>query len=762
MAIASGHELSEAHAERCMTRVTAERHEPDKGEKRTHGRAGGGHVKGARGCIVPREPGLDLCPRDPCIDCDVPSEPSLDPCLRAVATTASAGDCVQPGSGLQIEVRGGGREPASEIECHGDGWPVIVPASPGLGKLDGFCNPHPRYAQFAVADVAMPRSQDFDAQSEQIEGGAGRCLPPTVVETQHEGIIGTPQARVPPGHQCATYPAEMEEGMYVLDFQGGGPDMATRESADGDAEGGRDQPLRGAGVWSSSSSGPPQPRNEAQAEAEFRVSVSSWNLAGASKKKVVGVATTVLVSDILAAQEYPKMSVGWHTTTHEHVSAVLRQDILMYRAVGVMYNNTKFSVLKRRKASKGIWVLLRHKESAREIWVGSVHLPVNDVVEELERFQSEFLNVLPATCSPCVLLGDFNTHFTWDMEKDVVAPKKLRSRWSKLKQGAAERGLEQVAPDEQDMRKPTFVSRKQGVAATQIDGMFCARCLTLPLRIHTDSRHEVGTDHERIAGEIVFRGKRVRQAKVAVGGPRQLTSVPPPQSEINDEKLADLAKQHTKMASLGPKFRMSDEARRLPGVAKTQRTPQAWKDYLSRLRGDKQQWKAERVERAAYDWGAYKQMTRNRVSWAEGYMISSTSEDPEREIVKHFKEVFHDADRVETVQQLQEIAQAVEAPVVTPFTCREVVVAFHQGKRGKAVGPDGVSLELLLALIENPLTLDAFVSYFNGILTSGAVPECWNTSVASLLPKVSQPTPPKSYDQSRSRATHPKPLRGCS
>ena len=81
------------------------------------------------------------------------------------------------------------------------------------------------------------------------------------------------------------------------------------------------------------------------------------------------------------------MSVGWHLTSHEHVSSVLYEDVLMYRAIGVMYNNTKFSVVKRKRASKGIWVLLRHKESAKEVWIGSVHLPVNEVVEELERFQ---------------------------------------------------------------------------------------------------------------------------------------------------------------------------------------------------------------------------------------------------------------------------------------------------------------------------------------------------------------------------------------
>ena len=60
------------------------------------------------------------------IDCDVPLEPSLNPCLQAMATTARAGDEVQPGNGLQTEVGDGANEPVSEIECQGEGWPVIV------------------------------------------------------------------------------------------------------------------------------------------------------------------------------------------------------------------------------------------------------------------------------------------------------------------------------------------------------------------------------------------------------------------------------------------------------------------------------------------------------------------------------------------------------------------------------------------------------------------------------------------------------------
>ena len=100
---------------------------------------------------------------------------------------------------------------------------------------------------------------------------------------------------------------------------------------------------RGAGVWSSSSSGPLQRRGDAPPEVEIQISVSSWNLAGTSKKKVAGIVSAVLETDILAVQEYPKLSVGWRVIAHKHVSGVLRLDVLMYRAVGALYDNRKFS-----------------------------------------------------------------------------------------------------------------------------------------------------------------------------------------------------------------------------------------------------------------------------------------------------------------------------------------------------------------------------------------------------------------------------------
>ena len=38
-----------------------------------------------------------------------------------------------------------------------------------------------------------------------------------------------------------------------------------------------------------------------------------------------------------------------------------------------------------KKSGKGVWVLLKHQGSNKEMWVGSVRIPVNETVEEVDR-----------------------------------------------------------------------------------------------------------------------------------------------------------------------------------------------------------------------------------------------------------------------------------------------------------------------------------------------------------------------------------------
>ena len=501
---------------------------------------------------------------------------------------------------------------------------------------------------------------------------------------------------------------------------------------------------RGAGVWSSTPSAERADLDPVREEC-FPVSIATWNLAGAGKKKIKGIVTTAFVHDLVAVQEYPKQDAGWHVVDHGRMSAVLYQDLVMYRAVGIMYDKSKFRVRKRKRSARGVWVLLEHLASGRELWVGSLHLPVNEVVEEVDRFTAEFMEALPATDKPALLLGDMNTHFTWRVQGEVAEPCSMHSRWSKLRQATVERGLVQIAPGGGDAQAPTFVPRRAGASSTQIDGVFAARCHVTPVQVERDSRHEVGTDHERVRAWLLLRGPRrgLVGAKHRAGGPRSVCSVPPPQTSIDESALQRLAAVHTKPASLGPKFRMSTHARDLQRSARALKTAGAWKTYLSSLRREKDAWKTRRVEEAATNWGGYKQLCRKPKSWMEGYMVASQSETPEQDVVKHFADVFHDAERPDTIQALHDMVGEIAVRDIHPFSSEEIRESFLTGRTCKAVGPDGVPLEMLQIMMNDESTLESFVSYFNAILASGQTPRDWNKSVAALLPKNPQPVQPK-------------------
>ena len=124
-------------------------------------------------------------------------------------------------------------------------------------------------------------------------------------------------------------------------------------------------------------------------------------------------------------------------------------------------------------------------------------------------------------------------------------------------------------------------------------------------------------------------------------------------------------------------------------------------------------------------------------------MMASQSETPEQDVVQHFTEVFHDAGQPGTVQQLCAIAEDVRVEAIVPFSQEEVREAFLEGKKCKAVGPDGVPLEMLLALIQDECTLQSFVSCFNSILRTGKTLQDWSKSAATLLAKLPQPVQPK-------------------
>ena len=127
-----------------------------------------------------------------------------------------------------------------------------------------------------------------ESQSDEVEGSVA---------------VGGPQENNP--EYAESQAIMLEPGIRLLHLSGGG--NGSLAEAEHDSQG-----AQGAGVWSSSSSGPPLRPEEVRGCLDFHVTLSSWNVAGASKKKVADIVSTVVDSDVLAIQEYPKLAVRAH------------------------------------------------------------------------------------------------------------------------------------------------------------------------------------------------------------------------------------------------------------------------------------------------------------------------------------------------------------------------------------------------------------------------------------------------------------------
>ena len=77
------------------------------------------------------------------------------------------------------------------------------------------------------------------------------------------------------------------------------------------------------------------------------------------------------------------------------------------------------------------------------------------------------------------------------------------------------------------------------------------------------------------------------------------------------------------------------------------------------------------------------------------------------------------------------------------FSVDELQLALGQLKRGKSVGIDLTSTELLQALVLVEGGRQHLLEFLNRTLVSQAVPPAWNKPLIILLPKVGHPTNPR-------------------
>ena len=175
--------------------------------------------------------------------------------------------------------------------------------------------------------------------------------------------------------------------------------------------------------------------------------------------------------------------------------------------------------------------------------MGSLYLSTGAPLDE---FQIQYMRTLdepPPTTDLVVATGDVNVPLGWKVTEDGPASVGSSAKLRGLKTAMAARRMTLVPQENVEAR--THISRKNDGSGGQIDAFWAnqpGRCGAA--KVHVDSRHELGTDHERVSMKVLLDPGTLLKRKR--GGPRMLIAEPQIREYIDQDALQRMASQCTR------------------------------------------------------------------------------------------------------------------------------------------------------------------------------------------------------------------------
>ena len=425
---------------------------------------------------------------------------------------------------------------------------------------------------------------------------------------------------------------------------------------------------------------------------------------------------------IVAVQEIPRSSPGWHVEEKGPLTILSYQDDASRRGVGVAYRAKEWTVMRRKAKGRATWFRIRRLADGLELWLGSAHFSQGVSCAVHQNEVSNLLQLLPATTLPCVIGADGNSPLGWtrdDEEGTIVVGKEAKSN---LMIGAVEKaGFRFCGPAESQFETPTSRPRKEGAHGNCIDWMACKHVGHGCLRVHVGSYATMDTDHEYVSVEV-----RVERRPPTERHRRRIDTRPRRVSgKINQEILKGLAKHYTKPEQTQG-YRDPPDVRALYDMARAGGDKCAWKKAHQARRRARYEWNRQNLARAAQgDWReAKRQKTNVGKQWELEYANYQMEKgvEPHRSIHEHFAGIFANGP-VDLNQFEGEFDRSPD------FSKTELLQAVGKAKLGKSVGVDGTSAELFRELVLEEATVDAILAWYNDILHSGVMPEEWGHSL---------------------------------
>ncbi|CAE7946668.1 unnamed protein product, partial [Symbiodinium sp. KB8] len=185
--------------------------------------------------------------------------------------------------------------------------------------------------------------------------------------------------------------------------------------------------------------------------------------------------------------------------------------------------------------------------------------------------------------------------------------------------------------------------------------------------------------------------------------------------ELDQQEITRLAKEYT-----APRF---------------SKQPEDWNRAFAERRKERKKHYEEQVKAVAQgEWSGYKHLRKQVGDW-ECHFAESQEGEPHKTIHDHLEGIYG-----QTGPGLTDFQPEGEFRPISPEELQEAV---RQGKKGKSVGEDGTSLELLESIMMADGGESALLTWFNQILETAEIPDNWYTALMIILPKTARPVTPK-------------------
>ena len=432
--------------------------------------------------------------------------------------------------------------------------------------------------------------------------------------------------------------------------------------------------------------------------------------------------------DLCVLQEVPRAGVGWSHDELEGRKLVSHRREDQWRGTGLWYDPGSWCVLRKLHTTRGTWFKVRHLERRVELWLGTAHFSPGVNSDDYEEEVEDHFRALPRDAVRVVFQGDVNTAFGWIQSEGVPTAVAKEGKGHVLHRAILERGLQVGPPSEPQLRTPTSRPRQANKQGQCIDIMAQRGLRHLAWRIHVDSYMCVGSDHELC--ESMFSLDAEKTTRRHETRPRVWTGGVDRIEGLNQDVIEGLATNCTKPLP-GHGYQDPQEVRLAFREAKRRGTACLWKQALKLRKAARRQWEWERLVRASEgEWHSFKALKPPRdAGWDVGF-ADAQDRDPHQVVHDHLSQVYAGRESEGAVKWTGE---------VNAFTHDELMEGLRQLKRGKAVGADKTSSELLFGLVEVPGGADHLLEWYNRILATGDIPTQWNRPVVIMLPKIRAP-----------------------